>query len=208
MLFRCAIALPEQHDRAPEPGMGMGMGMKGDVVGTIEYRTLPVPAFDEHTVKLVAGPVTFGVEYRHLDEATILAFYGPDSRAKFDNVRPAGMGEVVEEDGLSLHVFESANGAEVLRFDCFDDAPHYHLLDAERVRNVVVEHDTAAGSLLDWALQQLRDRLPELLTEAGADELARQIDVSVTRESLESVAQVARYVLAAGRPVRVRSTPN
>jgi hypothetical protein len=175
------------------------------MTGRIEYRTLPVPAFDEHTVKIAAGAVTFGVEYRHLDEAMILAFYGPDSRAKFGNVRPAGMSEIVEEDGLSLHVYSTATGAEILRFDCFDDAPHYHLLDAGRERNVVIEHDPADGPLLDRALSLLRDELPRLLTDAGADALAQEVDPSAVAAAIDSVAQVSRYVLAAGRPVLVAS---
>jgi len=174
-------------------------------VGTIEYRTLPVPPFDEHTVKVAAGAVTFGVEYRHLDEATILAFYGPDARDKFDNVRPAGMAEVVEENGLSLHVFDTATGAEIIRFDCFDDAPHYHLLDATRSRNVVVEHDASQdGPLLEWALSELRTRLPDLLEQAGASDLAKVVDTALVDDALNSVGQLTRYVLAAGRPVRVR----
>jgi hypothetical protein len=175
------------------------------MIGRIEYRTLPVPAFDEHTVKIAAGAVTFGVEYRHLDEATILAFFGPDSRDKFDNVRPAGMGEVVEEDGLSLHVYSTATGAEILRFDCFDDAPHYHLLDPDRVRNVVIEHDPGDGPLLDRALSMLGDELPRLLTDAGADALAQDVDLSTVAPAIDTVAQVSRYVLAAGRPVLVAS---
>jgi hypothetical protein len=177
-------------------------------MGTIEYHTLPVPVFDEHTVRVPAGAVTFGVEYRHLDEDTVMRFYGPDSREKFGNVRPAGMAEVVEEDGLSLHVFDAATGAEVLRFDCFEDAPHYHLLDAAASRNVVVEHDAATdGALLDWALLRLRDGLPELLVSAGAPSLARRLDPAAVAEALDTVAQVARYVLAAGRPVTVPTRP-
>jgi hypothetical protein len=173
-------------------------------MATIEYHTLPVPVFDEHTVRITAGPVVFGVEYRHLDEDTILRFYGPDSREKFGNVRPAGMGEVVVEDGLSLHVFDRGSGAEVLRFDCFDDAPHYHLLDAAASRNVVVEHDAVNdGPLLDWALQRLRTGLPELLDAAGAPRLAQATDPAAVAAALDTVAQVARYVLAAGRPVPV-----
>jgi hypothetical protein len=173
-------------------------------MGTIEYRTLPVPTFIEHTVTVPAGAVTFGVEYRHLDEATIFATYGADARAKFDDVRPAGMTEVVEEDGLSLHVFDTATGDEVLRFDCFDDAPHHHLLDARSSRNVVVEHDAAAdGPLLEWALTQLRADLPGLLDAAGAPHLASRVDQATTTAALDTVAQVAAYVVAAGRPVTV-----
>jgi hypothetical protein len=118
------------------------------------------------------------------------------------------MAEVVEEDGLSLHVFDAATGAEVLRFDCFDDAPHYHLLDVSRSRNVVVEHDSSRdGPLLDWALVQLRVALPHLLERAGAEALAGEVGRAgggkALDDALDSVAQVSRYVLAAGRPVRV-----
>jgi len=172
-----------------------------ELVARIEYSTLPVPAFLEHTVMVAAGAVSFGVEYRHLDEATILAFYGPDARAKFGGVRPAGIGAVVEEDGLSLHVFETASGHERLRFDCFDDAPHYHLLSPAQSRNVVVEHDPSAGPLLDWALRLLATSLGPMLGEAGADDLARRLDAPVVEAAVRTTGGVARYVVAAGRPV-------
>jgi hypothetical protein len=173
-------------------------------MGRIEYRTMPVPAFPEHTVVIGAGAVSFGIEYRHLDQAAILAEYGPDSRARFGGVRPAGMAEVVEEDGLSLHVFDSQSGEERLRFDCFEDAPHWHLLDPARSRNSVIEHDARAGGpLLEWALQALRTRLRELLQQAGARPLAERLDDDLIGAALTSVAQTARYVAAAGRPVRV-----
>ncbi len=173
-------------------------------MGRIEYHTLPVRAFMEHTVCVDAGPVTFGVEYRHLDEATILAEYGPDAEAKFGGVRPAGMGQVVEEDGVSIHVFDSANGEELLRFDCFDDAPHYHLLAPRDSRNIVIEHDGAvSGPLLDWAIGELGKRLPDLLRQAGAGAVAERVDAAEVAAAVQTVDQVARYVVAAGRPVRV-----
>src|ERR1700736_1542431 len=135
----------------------------------IEYHTPPVRAFMQPTVCVPAGAVCFGVEYRHLDEATILAEYGPDAEAKFGGVRPAGMGQVVEEDGVSLHVFDPTTGDELLRFDCFEDAPHYHLLAPRDSRNTVIEHDAAAlGPLLDWAVAQMGERLAALLRDAGA----------------------------------------
>jgi hypothetical protein len=170
----------------------------------IEYHTLPVRAFPEYTVCVHAGAVTFGVEYRHLDEATILAEYGPNAEAKFGGVRPAGMGQVVEEDGVSLHVFDGASGEELLRFDCFDDAAHYHLLTPRDSRNVVIEHDTASlGPLLDWAVGQLATQLPALLRQAGAETVADQVDPGAVAAAVQTVEQVARYVVAAGRPVRV-----
>jgi len=173
-------------------------------MGRLEFSTLPVPAFTEHTVSIPAGVVTFGVEYRHLDEATILAFYGPDSRAKFGNKMPAGMTAVVEEDGLSLHVFSAATGDELLRFDCFVEAAHWHLLSVPDSRNVVIEHDAKAeGPLVEWALASMRADLPALLREAGADAIADALDDNLVASALDTVTQTARYVAAAGRPVRV-----
>lgn len=174
----------------------------------IAYETLPVPAFDAHTRRIPAGALTFGVEYRRLDEALILAYYGPDARARFGHVMPAGFEGTVEEDGLCLHVFDAADGAEILRFDCFEDAAHYHLLDPRAPRNIVVEHDTArAGPLLDWALAALRGRAGELLREAGAVALARAIDPARIERALVEVEAACREALAAGAPIRVVPPP-
>jgi len=171
----------------------------------IVYETLPVPAVLEHTIEVPAGVVTFGVEYRHLDESMVLAHFGPNPEAKFNGgVRPAGMAAVVEEDGLALHVFDTATGEERLRFDCFDDAPHFHLLDPGPPRNVVVEHDPADGRLFDQAQVWLRYDLAGLLREAGAGHLCASIDPDVVDAAVGVVAQVAAYVVAAGRPVQVR----
>jgi hypothetical protein len=170
----------------------------------IEYQTPPVRVFMEHTVCVAAGAVTFGIEYRHLDEAAILAEYGPHARSRFGGRRPAGMAEVVEEDGVALHVFDSATGEERLRFDCFEDAPHYHLLAPAESSNVVIEHDAAAlGPLLDWAVAEMRGRLPAMLREAGAGDVADHADPGAVAAALATVEQAARYVAAAGRPVRV-----
>jgi len=176
-------------------------------VARIEYSTLPVPVFLEHTVVIPAGAVSFGVEYRRLDEAAILAAYGPDARARFGGVRPAGIGAVVEEDGVSLHVFDAANGDERLRFDCFEDAPHYHLLAPAQARNVVIEHDPTDGPLLDWALARLATSLAPMLREAGAEELAAGLEPGVVAAAARTAGQVARYVAAAGRPVQTGEPP-
>lgn len=174
----------------------------------IRYSTLPVPAFEAFTTRIPAGTVTFGVEYRHLDEAVILAYYGPDARAKFDHRAPTGFTGPVEEDGLCVHVFGTADGAEYLRFDCFEDAAHYHLLDPAAPTNVVIEHDVAKqGPLLDWALRALRDDLPRLLEQAGAPDLARTVDLATVRRSLERVEHECTRALAAGEPIRAVQPP-
>jgi hypothetical protein len=171
----------------------------------ITYRTLPVPAFDRHTARIAAGAVTIGVEYRVLDEATILEFYGTDARAKFDNVVPAGMdAAAIEEDGLALHVFGSDDGLEYLRFDCFDDAPHYHYLTPAEPRNVVEEYDTAAnGPIVEWALRAIRDRLPAMLVRAGVADLAARVEPEVVAAAMVDVEVDVRRMLEAGQPVEV-----
>jgi hypothetical protein len=170
----------------------------------ITYRTLPVPAFAEHTAMIEAGAITIGVEYRHLDEDVIMRFYGPDARAKFDNVAPAGMNTaVVEEDGLALHVFGTADRQEYLRFDCFDDAPHYHYLDPHTPTNVVVDYDAVAGPpVIGWALDAIELRVAAMLERAGAAALAAAVDPNAVRNAMPQVRAEVDRMLAAGEPVR------
>lgn len=170
----------------------------------ITYRTLPVPAFREHTAMVPAGAVTIGVEYRHLDEEVILRFYGPDARAKFDNVAPAGMTGVVEEDGISLHVFGTADDEEYLRFDCFADAAHYHHLDPHEPRNVVHELDpTTCPDPVAWALEEIEHHLVDLLRAAGADALADAVSPGDVRAAMAAVRAETARMQAAGAPVIV-----
>jgi hypothetical protein len=168
----------------------------------ITYRTLPVPAFPEHTAMVPAGAITIGVEYRRLDEAVILRFYGPDARAKFDNVAPAGMGAVVEEDGIALHVFATADGAERLRFDCFDDAPHWHELDPAGPRNVVHELDPTVDAVA-WALAAIEERVAPLLRQAGAADLADAVDDALVAAAMPAVRAEVERMRRAGAPVLV-----
>lgn len=174
-------------------------------MGTIEYHALPVRAMAEHTVAVAAGGVTLGVEYRHLDEATVLAELGAGAEARFnDGQRPAGMGAVLDEDGVSLHVWRSDTGDEVFRADCFADAPHLHYLTpGDPPRNVVVEHDPASGPLLDQALEAIAADLAAILRRAGAGEVAETLDAGAVSAAVRTLRQAARYVEAAGRPVRV-----
>jgi hypothetical protein len=172
----------------------------------IEYRTLPVPAFDQFTARFDAGPVVFGVEYRVLNEAMILEFYGDDARAKFDGKVPAGMGAVIDEDGLALHVFDH-EGRELLRFDCFDDAPHYHYLDPAVPRNVVIEYDTvASGPIIPWAFRTLRTRLADMLGHVGRFDLAGALHQATVAATLDLVEAEAARMLAAGKPVAVAAS--
>jgi hypothetical protein len=83
-----------------------------------------------------------------------------------------------------------------VRFDCFDDVPHYHYLDPRATRNMVVEFDTVAnGPMPAWALQTIGARLPEMLAHAGATNLASSVDAREIGRALPLVAAQAERVL-------------
>jgi hypothetical protein len=127
-----------------------------------------IPPAPQRSIVVQSGPVRFLVEPRHLDDAAVAANNGesPDlgPLAYFDDFGP------------SLHVFSVADGLEYLRFDCFDNKPHYHYARHSADENITVRIDQfAEGSPLDWALRTVRTRLPEMLEYAGADTFALQV---------------------------------
>jgi hypothetical protein len=167
------------------------------------YGIPPQPADDNHTSYLQGGPISIGVEYRIVDQAALRETYkdDPGHLAELERESPAGG---FSAEGLSLHVV--LHGHEYLRFDLFDDPPHYHYVHpvsaAGEHRNHVVEYDAVAnGPMLDWALERLRTRLPEMLAAAGAPADSTSIDPAQLTDLLDRVATAARTAgTAAGSP--------
>ena len=164
------------------------------------YEVLPIPAFSENTHIFQAGVLTFGVEYRLLNEAVIAAEYGEDARAKFGNTLPPGLPAQIDEDGVSVHVF-GPDGLEYLRFDCFDDYPHYHYIEAREGRQTVMEFDPLAdGPMQSWLVGCLRGRLGEMLSRAGAGDVAADWDPHAHVEVLAAVASEIEAATQRGKP--------
>jgi hypothetical protein len=135
---------------------------------------LPSPHDANATTMIAAGPITVGLEYRGLDPVTEMAIPG----------------------GICLHVFATDTMAEYLRFDCFRDRPHYHYI-VPGDGNVVVRFDEAAnGPALDWALTAIRFRLRAMLTLAGAETLAAEVDDAALATAVEKAGALARSELA------------
>jgi hypothetical protein len=162
----------------------------------------PYPAQDpvaEDTEHVPAGALTIGVEYRRLDAESLEATYaGTEFEAIFNQ---AEHDPTLALDGVSLHVCDAETGQEYVRFDCFDDDPHYHYMhprvSGEPVDNHVIWFDAVAhGPILPWALQQIRTRLPEMLAEAGAPELATRVDSHLTAQAADRVGDIARQAAA------------
>ena len=92
------------------------------------------------------------------------------------------------DEGLTFDITVAGEeeGARILRFDCFNKTPHYHV--GPSTKNPV--HDMNAEGIADpvrWTLDQLRTRLPSMVTEAGYEEIAKRIDQTAIANSLSQV---------------------
>ena len=130
-----------------------------------------IPILEHHARWFEAGPVTIAVEARALGTSRERMVRGP-----------------------SIHVFSADRSKEFIRFDLFGREQHYHYILDDLQHNIVWGYDSDAnGPMLDWVISAPRQRLPAMLHEAGADELADKVqreswDASV----LPRVEQVAR----------------
>ena len=158
------------------------------------YTIPPQPPVDANNHKLAAGALTFGVEYRDLDPESLRATYAGNEAqlAELEARSPEGG---FFDTGVSIHVCGTDDGYEYVRFDVFDDEPHYHYVhrhDDGTIENQVIDFDpTANGDMLPWAIQCLRDRLPEMLEAAGGARLIAELDMDVIGPALDAVAAMA-----------------
>ena len=80
------------------------------------------------------------------------------------------------------------SGARILRFDCFNKTPHYHIGAAGRD----AAHDMKSEGIADpvrWTLEQIKTCLPSMVAQAGYDDLAKTIDQQAIARSLSKVEQ-------------------
>ena len=163
--------------------------MIGPMVGKV-YGIPPQPPVEENTRTFPAGAVTFGVEYRDLDPASLEETYkdNPEYLAELREKSPEGG---FSDEGVTIHVFDASDGHEYLRFDVFDDEPHYHYVHRtvdDTVVNNVIDFDTVAhGDMLAWTLQLLHTRLPAMLEQAGGADLAERLDTGLIDRVLVDV---------------------
>ena len=158
----------------------------------VTYNIPPEPP-SERTTWLEAGALTIGVEYRDVDPEALVELYKDD---------PAQLQELLDKSpeggfsdrGISIHVSETESGHEYLRFDVFEDEPHYHYVHPgpEVVNNVVVFDSFAHGDMLPFAIRCLRERLPEMLARAGGGHLVDRLDAGVLGPVVDNVEKLAR----------------
>jgi hypothetical protein len=116
--------------------------------------------------RITCGPVCFALQYRDIDGGA------PHRQGA------GGAGGNHPDQGVVLQVVGLVDGSEreLLRFECFDNHPHYHY-DPENTNVRVMLDPTVTGNPLRWAISQLRWKLPSMLERAGHEAIAHQIDL-------------------------------
>lgn len=132
------------------------------------YDQMPIPADLERTLIIPLGDVAVGIQFRELRDDIV-------AQQNLEKASGATRGKVenLDDVGVALHVFDCRNNTrvEILRFDCFDDEPHYHYVNWDDRRNEVAWLDpVVVGDPLLWSLRTLATRLPVMIEYAlGAD---------------------------------------
>jgi hypothetical protein len=139
------------------------------------YDQLPIPMVTEHCIPIDAGAVQLVVESRKLTNEIIGETYhgAVDAGIPFDDF------------GATLHVCGTADGLEYLRFDCFENEPHYHYIEQAVGANTVVRIDElAVGDPIDFSLACVEHHLADMLRHCGvaglADTVAGEPDKVIT----------------------------
>lgn len=153
------------------------------------YDLMPIPPVEGHTEWFEAGVLRFGVEYRLVNDAISAA--SEMAAAQGDTRPPPGS---IDDSGVSIHVvgLHEGEALEYLRFDCFIEDPHYHYVSWREKSNEMIHIDAVAdGDPLDWALERIRTRLPQMLERAGAGSLSSRVDARLLDATLPRLAEAA-----------------
>jgi hypothetical protein len=158
------------------------------------YDQLPIPMVTEHCIPVDAGAVQLVVESRTLTNEIIQATFRDD--VVVDAAIP------FDDYGATLHVCGTADGLEYLRFDCFENEPHYHYIEQANGANTVVRIDElAVGDPIDFSLACVEHHLPDMLRHCGvaglADKVAGEPDkVHAAVADVRELMQKARHPAA------------
>jgi hypothetical protein len=155
------------------------------------FNQLPIPMVTEHCIPVDAGAVQLVVESRVLTNEIIQDTYAGAIAADLP----------FDDFGATLHVCGTADGLEHLRFDCFENEPHYHYIDQAAVANTVVRIDElAVGDPVEFSLGCVEHHLPEMLRHCGVGDLADEVAAHPDQVDA-AVAEVRALMVKARQPV-------
>ena len=102
--------------------------------------------------------------------------------------------ELMPDQGLMIQVYGDVDGkdTEILRFDCFDQDPHYHY--GPENHNIRLHMDkTTVRNPVGWTLRNIRENLPAMVSRAGYEDLAGKVEASpIPSEVMSEVEETAR----------------
>ena len=102
--------------------------------------------------------------------------------------------ELMPDQGLCIQVYSEIEGkdTEILRFDCFDQDPHYHY--GPENHNIRLHLDkTTAGNPVGWTMDNIRNKLPIMVRRSGYDSLADSLEAHpVSDAALDKAEAKAR----------------
>ena len=105
--------------------------------------------------------------------------------------------DIPGDAGLSIQVYATVEGreTELLRFDCFEHAPHYHYgPEADDTRLML--DATANGDPLQWTLERFqRGRLAPMIERAGYPAVAAAVEEALVASVLPDVISRAHALV-------------
>jgi hypothetical protein len=172
--------------------------MAGPIPLGIRRETIPIPPIEENMVRVTAGPLSLGIEFRVLTTSMLEEHY--KKQAILDaTLAEFGSIDGIDDSGVSLHVFDGERGTEHLRFDAFGD-PHYHYIHPGSHHEVHMFDYFANGDMTEWAIEAISSRTKEMLEHAGASELASRVDQADIDEAIPEI----RSLVQKGRQEGIR----
>jgi hypothetical protein len=157
-------------------------------LGSQTKGTAMIPIDYECAIPVEAGPLQFLVEPRILTDAAVSGV------GNGLEVEGGGDAPVFDDNGPTVHVMGAEDGLEHLRFDCFLNKPHYHYVRYSTNELFTVRLDQfAEGDPIDWTVDHLRRRLPEMLEFAGSPDLAEAVR-DQNADVLAAIDQVEKFV--------------
>ena len=107
--------------------------------------------------------------------------------------------DIAGDAGLCIQVYASVDGreTELLRFDCFQHAPHYHYGPAAGDERLMLDA-TASGDPLQWTIERFqRGRLKPMIARAGYPAVAAALDEALVTSVLPRVISQAHALVDA-----------
>jgi len=107
-------------------------------------------------------------------------------------------GNLQDHADQGVAILVNHNDQTLLRFNCFDLERSY-VYGPEGKNRVCRMDPTVDGNPITWTVKQLRTNLPKMLTEAGYENVAKQVDQKAVNAALPKVDAEARQIFAVGR---------